>query len=63
MEAIFSHSQAIGKYVVGSGEALGVNMADSQAAKVEGSATFPVTSDHKYPIDVGEGSKATDLKP
>jgi hypothetical protein len=38
-------------------------MADSQAAKVEGSSAFPVTSDHKYLIDVGEGSKATDLKP
>jgi hypothetical protein len=62
MEAIFSHSQVIGKYVVGSGEALGVNMADSQAAKVDGSAAFLVASDHKYPIDVGEGSKATDLK-
>jgi hypothetical protein len=38
-------------------------MANSQAAKVEGSAAFPVASDHKYPIDVGEGSKATNLKP
>jgi hypothetical protein len=36
IEAIFEHSMATGRYVVGSGEPLGVNQADSQAAKVEG---------------------------
>jgi hypothetical protein len=63
MEAIFAHSQATGKYAVGSGEPLGVNMAESQDAKVEGSAGVPLGSDHKHPIDLGEGSKATNLKP
>jgi hypothetical protein len=42
MEVIFAHSQATGKYVVGSGEPLRVNMAESQDAKVEGSAGFPL---------------------
>jgi hypothetical protein len=54
MEAIFGHSMATGRYAIGSGEPLGVNQADSQAAKVEGDSNA-----EKSPTKRGEGSKAT----
>jgi hypothetical protein len=54
MDAIFGHSMATGRYVVGSGEPLGVNQADSQAAKVEGDSNA-----EKSPTERGKGSKAT----
>ena len=57
MEAIFGHSMATGRYALGSGEALGVNQADSAAAKVEGSAFHHVPKE-KTNTEVGEGSKA-----
>jgi len=38
MEAIFGHAMATGRFALGSGEALGVNQADSVAAKAEGTA-------------------------
>ncbi|CAD6336352.1 unnamed protein product [Miscanthus lutarioriparius] len=60
MEAIFGHSMAIGRYALGSGEALGVNQADSAVAKVEGSV-FHYVPEEKANTEVGEGSKATEL--
>ncbi|CAD6247153.1 unnamed protein product [Miscanthus lutarioriparius] len=39
MEAIFGHAMATSKFVVGSGEALWVNQAESMAAMAEGSAS------------------------
>jgi hypothetical protein len=54
MEAIFGHSIATGRYNVSSGEPLGVNQADSQAAKVEGDSNA-----EKSPTERGEGSQAT----
>ena len=38
MEAIFSHAMATSRFALGSGEALGVNQADSVAVKAKGSA-------------------------
>ncbi|CAD6272463.1 unnamed protein product [Miscanthus lutarioriparius] len=38
IEAIFGHAMATGRFALGSSEALGVNQADSVAAKAEGSA-------------------------
>jgi hypothetical protein len=38
MKAIFGHAMATSRFAQGSGEALGVNHADSVAAKAEGSA-------------------------
>jgi hypothetical protein len=38
MEPILGHAMAIGKFALGSGEALGQNQTDSVAAKVEGPA-------------------------
>jgi hypothetical protein len=35
MEAIFANAMATGKFVLGSGEALGQNLADSAAAKAD----------------------------
>jgi hypothetical protein len=56
MEAIFSHSQATGKWALGSGEALGQNQTETYVVKEEGpSVTQPFT--HKTPLDVEEGSK------
>ena len=60
MEAIFGHSMAIGRYALGSGEALGVNQANSAVAKVEGSV-FHHVPEEKANTKVGEGSKATEL--
>jgi hypothetical protein len=40
MESIFGHDMATGRFAQGSGEALGVNQADSVAIKAEG-APFP----------------------
>ena len=55
MEAIFGHAMATGRFALGSGEALGVNQADSVAAKVEGCA-FNHVCEEKTPTKVGEGS-------
>ena len=57
MEAIFGHSMATGRYALGSSEALGVNQADSVAAKIEGS-TFHHVPEEKTNTEVVEGSKA-----
>ena len=57
MEAIFGHSMAIGRYALGSGEALRVNQADIAAAKVEGSV-FHHVPEEKTNTEVVEGSKA-----
>ena len=54
MEAIFGHSMATGRYALGSGEALGVNQADSTVAKVEGFAFHHVPKE-KTNTKVGEG--------
>jgi hypothetical protein len=62
MEAIFAHSQATGRYVVASGEPLGVNLADSQAAKIKRS-DLNIASDQKSPTERGESSKATGQQP
>jgi hypothetical protein len=59
METIFGHSMATSRYALGSGEALGVNQADSVAAKVEGSAFHHIPKE-KTNTEVGEGSKATE---
>jgi hypothetical protein len=40
MESIFGHGMATSRFAQGSGEALGVNQADSVAVKAEG-APFP----------------------
>jgi hypothetical protein len=48
MEAIFSHSQATGKWALGSGEALGQNQTETYVVKEEGPfVTQPFT--HKTP--------------
>ena len=57
MEATFGHSMATGRYALGSSEALGVNQADSAAAKVEGSA-FHHVPEEKTNTEVREGNKA-----
>jgi hypothetical protein len=59
MKAIFGHSMATGRYALGSGEAVGVNQADSAAAKVEGSA-FHHVPEKKTNTEVSEGRKATE---
>jgi hypothetical protein len=51
---------ATGKFAQGLAKALGVNQADSVAAKAEG-AHFPQVPPAKTQTDVGEGSKATEL--
>jgi len=60
MEVIFGHFMAIGRYALSSSEALGVNQADSVAAKIEGSAFHHVPKE-KTNTKVGEGSKAIEL--
>ena len=60
MESIFGHGMATGRFAQGSGEALGVNHADSVAAKAEG-APFPHVPAAKTQTEAGEGSKATEL--
>ena len=60
METIFDGSMATGRYAIGPSEPLGVNQADSVAAKIEGNG-FTCAADVKTPSEVGEGSKATDL--
>ena len=57
MEVIFGHFMAIGRYALSFGEALGVNQADSVAAKIEGS-TFHHVPEEKTNTEVVEGSKA-----
>jgi hypothetical protein len=56
MEAIFGHSQATGRFALSSGEALRVNQATSQPAKVEG-------TDEKSPTRLCEGNMATEILP
>ena len=60
MEAILSHAMATSRFALGSGEALGVNQADSVAVKAKGSA-FNNGYEEKTNTEVGEGSKATEL--
>jgi hypothetical protein len=55
METIFGSSMATGRFALGSSEPLGVNNADSVAAKIEGDA------DGKTSTDVGDSSKTTEL--
>ncbi|CAO1945313.1 unnamed protein product [Urochloa humidicola] len=69
MEAIFGSTLATGRFALGSSAPLGVNNADSVAAKIEGNDftspsfdTKPFDTkpfDGKPYIDLGEGSKAT----
>jgi len=51
---------ATGRYAIGSSEPLGVNQADSVAAKIEGNG-FTYVADVKTTTEVGEGSKAIEL--
>jgi hypothetical protein len=60
MESIFGHDMATGRFVQGLGEALGVNQADSVAAKAEG-APFPQVPAAKTQTKTGEGRKAIEL--
>ncbi|CAD6231174.1 unnamed protein product [Miscanthus lutarioriparius] len=57
MEAIFGHAMAIGRFAQGFGEALGVNHADSVAAKAKGTA-FNNAYEEKTNTKVGEGKDA-----
>ena len=60
METIFGSAMATGRYAIGSSEPLGVNQADSVAAKIEGNG-FTRAADVKTTTKVGEGSKAIEL--
>ena len=60
MEVIFGHAMATGMFALRSSEALGVNQADSVAAKAEGTA-FNNGCEEKTNTKVGEGSKATEV--
>ena len=60
MEAIFGHAMATGRFALGSSEALGVNQADSVAAKAKGTA-FNNCCEEKTNTEVGEGSKAIEV--
>ena len=60
METIFGSAMATGRYAIGSSEPLGVNQADSVAAKIEGNG-FTYAADVKTTTEVGEGNKATEL--
>ncbi|CAN6360009.1 unnamed protein product [Urochloa humidicola] len=60
MEAIFSHSQATGKWALGSGEPLGQNHSETIVGKEEGpSMTQPCSN--KAHFEVGEGSKTVEV--
>jgi hypothetical protein len=59
MEAIFANVMAIGKFALGSGEALGQNQADSVAAKAAG----PPLTHTIVPSEQGGDSKATERLP
>jgi hypothetical protein len=59
MKAIFANAMAIGKFALGSGEALGQNQADSVAAKADG----PPLTHTIVPSEQGGDSKATELLP
>jgi hypothetical protein len=61
MQTIFGSTLATGRFVLGSSAPLGVNTADSVAAKVEGhgfTASAPAF-EGKTTIELGEDSKAT----
>jgi len=60
METIFGGSMTTGRYAIGPSEPLGVNQADSVAAKIEGNG-FTSGADVKTTTEVGEGSKTTEL--
>ena len=60
METIFDSSMATGRFALGSSEPLGVNNVDSVAAKIEGQG-FTTVADVKGSLELGEGSKATEL--
>ena len=59
MEAIFGNALVTGRFALGSGEALGQNLADSTVGKIEGTPLAPSSGD-KAPHAPAEGSKATD---
>jgi hypothetical protein len=61
MQTIFGSTLATGRFALGSSAPLGVNTADSVAAKVEGhdfTASAPAF-EGKTTTELGEGSKAT----
>ena len=59
MEALFGSTLATGRFALGSNEPLGVNNADSVAAKLEGQDFSCGTFENKSTSEFGEGSKAT----
>ena len=59
MEALFGSTLATGRFALGSNEPLGVNNADSVAAKLEGQDFSCGTFENKSTPEFGEGSKAT----
>ena len=60
METIFGSSMATGRFALGSSEPLKVNHVDSVAAKIEGHG-FTMATGAKASLEIGEGSKATEL--
>ncbi|XP_066385234.1 uncharacterized protein [Miscanthus floridulus] len=60
MESIFGHGMATGRFAQGSSEALGVNHADSVAAKAK-DVSFPHVPTVKTQTEAKEGSKVTKL--
>jgi hypothetical protein len=61
MQTIFGSTLATGRFALGSSEPLGVNNADSMAAKLEGHGFTSATPvfEGKTTTELGEGSKAT----
>jgi hypothetical protein len=59
MESIFGSTLATGRFALGSSAPLGVNNADSVAAKLEGQDFSCPAFEAKPTFDLGEGSKAT----
>jgi hypothetical protein len=59
MQTIFGSVMASGRFALGSSEPLGVNNADSVAAKLEGHGFTSAAFEGKATTEVGEGSKAT----
>ena len=60
MKSIFGHGMATSRFAQGSTESLGVNQADSVAAKAEG-APLPHVPTAKTQTEAGEGSKGIEL--
>jgi hypothetical protein len=61
MEFIFGSTLATGRFALGSSDPLGVNNADSVAAKLEGQDFSCLAFEAKPTFEFGEGSKATPL--